>query len=733
MFASSSSSRVVLVHARARRGRPTTGARTKKVAAALFRHPLARALETAATGSADDPVAETAPGEDAREPEDAWTTARRAELSALTVEKGLKPLCRGYGLKLGGSKGALLERVLAHEVANKADMAPMEAVVERASAWRSTRIVAVDGEANAAVERRAKAQSERRASAGGWGRGEDEEDEEGDDRYDDAWGAEWNRTDDVEGSMAYLQDIEARYPELVRADAKVSKDDLARRIAIVDGLRSLAKEKKGYEADTGLHLEAIARAIERGYRDMRGSALNILQKESKRRIDVSVDIDVARGRFAVLAQVVGRAGTVEREYDDTKFFTFNIRRQNRMRTLIRYLSEEIKQGVARKATEDFVEKIGTVCDGRLRFRSETGAWMVDIDGGAAGVIPENEQLQLVNDQPLKQGDTVTAYVLDVENNLYTGRERTPVVLSMTIPDLVVGIVKSVVPEVARGDIEIKAIARVPGRTTKVAVQVAPGSSCWDAIETCVGQDMERLRVIRERAGGEVVHFINWSDDPAEVIKAALYPADVKRVEQSFPEGSAKPKLTAFVTPYDIRRAIGAGGANVKLAAALTDSFVLIETLEGESLGGFNDDLDDRFDNGAFWGGDDRDFDDVDDFDSQDARDFTDILSEGKYGEKKQGIELDELGWPELPDLDDLTGASSKPPTKELKSLSEALGEPSVEDIEAEAVAWEVGPGRPGIVTFGDNGQDGIVGETSFFGRVRADDDDPYADDELIFD
>lgn len=245
MFASSSSSRVVLVHARARRGRPTTGARTKKVAAALFRHPLARALETAATGSADDPVAETAPGEDAREPEDAWTTARRAELSALTVEKGLKPLCRGYGLKLGGSKGALLERVLAHEVANKADMAPMEAVVERASAWRSTRIVAVDGEANAAVERRAKAQSERRASAGGWGRGEDEEDEEGDDRYDDAWGAEWNRTDDVEGSMAYLEDIEARYPELVRADAKVSKDDLARRIAIVDGLRSLAKEKIG--------------------------------------------------------------------------------------------------------------------------------------------------------------------------------------------------------------------------------------------------------------------------------------------------------------------------------------------------------------------------------------------------------------------------------------------------------------------------------------------------------
>ena len=193
------------------------------------------------------------------------------------------------------------------------------------------------------------------------------------------------------------------------ADERVSKDDLARRVAVVNGLRELAKEKSGYEADTGMQLDAIARAIARSYRDMRGSALSVLQKEARARLDVSVDIDVERGRFAVLVQVYGRSGAVEREYDDTKFFTFNIRRKNRMRPLIRFMSEEMKTGVARAATEEYVGQIGNVVRAKTRFRSEDGSWMVDIDDGAAGVIPANEQLELVNGNQLRQGDEVTCF------------------------------------------------------------------------------------------------------------------------------------------------------------------------------------------------------------------------------------------------------------------------------------------------------------------------------------
>ena len=42
--------------------------------------------------------------------------ARIAELELLTVEKGLKPLLRLYGLKLGGPKPKLIQRVIAYEM-----------------------------------------------------------------------------------------------------------------------------------------------------------------------------------------------------------------------------------------------------------------------------------------------------------------------------------------------------------------------------------------------------------------------------------------------------------------------------------------------------------------------------------------------------------------------------------------------------------------------------------------
>ena len=682
--------------------------------------------------------AATAPDADADARADPWLDARRAELAALTVDKGLKPLCRGYGLKLGGSKTTLLERVLEYESANRAEFAPMEAVVKQASSWRNARIVHVETAETAGDGRDRREKAAKKNAAGGWGR--DEEDD-----FGEEWGSEWDRNDvdgdDIEASTAYLMDIEARYPALRLASESLSRDDLARRIAVVNGLRQLAKEKKGYEADTALHLEAIARAVEKSYRDMRGSALTILQKEARRRVDVSVDIDVARGRFAVLVQVIGRSGAVEREYDDTKFFNFNIRRQNRMRPLIGYLSDEVKNGVARRATEDFVEKVGSVCEGAVRFRSEDGAWMVDIDGGAAGVIPPQEQLQALQ---LVQGDRVTCFVLDVENNLFTGRERTPVILSMTIPGVVAGIIEMEVPEVARGDVVIKAISRIPGRMTKVAVTVAEDChTVWSAIDACVGPDNERLRRIRDRAGGEIVHFIQWSEDPEEVVKAALFPAEVKKTEYSFPAGERLPKIVAYVSAFDSSRAIGAGGANVKLAAALTNTFVVIEKIESDGddmrrRSSFNDDLDDAFDNGSFWGRDEKDAG----FDSRDAEEFTNILSENRYNEKQsQGVVLDDLGWPDLPEFDSLKVSAEDdddaPVTaavNELKSLSEMLGEDDDDDDDAfdggdEEDTWEVGPGRPGLVTFGATGRPGLVGAAVFFGDV-----DSYEyDDDVIFD
>ena len=87
-------------------------------------------------------------------------------------------------MKLGGSKTALLERVLAHERDHRADIAPMEEVIAQATEWRKSRVVRVDEEAVKTAAAAREAKRERAGSAGGWTRdaeddGEDFEDDSG--------------------------------------------------------------------------------------------------------------------------------------------------------------------------------------------------------------------------------------------------------------------------------------------------------------------------------------------------------------------------------------------------------------------------------------------------------------------------------------------------------------------------------------------------------------------------
>jgi len=69
--------------------------------------------------------------------------ARRAELERLTLEKGLKPLCRDYGISATGAKSAVITRLLAHEAGDAAAPAASTAVRAAAPAASSELVQAV--------------------------------------------------------------------------------------------------------------------------------------------------------------------------------------------------------------------------------------------------------------------------------------------------------------------------------------------------------------------------------------------------------------------------------------------------------------------------------------------------------------------------------------------------------------------------------------------------------------
>jgi N utilization substance protein A len=167
------------------------------------------------------------------------------------------------------------------------------------------------------------------------------------------------------------------------------------------------------------------------------------------------------------------------------------------------------------------------------------------------------------------GETIRVYVLEVKTPpTEPGREPrlrdVKVIASRTDPKLVEGLLKQEVPEVASGDVEIKAIAREPGERTKVAVTAR--NPLIDAVGACLGSRGMRIQAISNELFNEPIDVVKWSRDPEQFIREALSPARVNRIVFTNPE---KREALVVVPNHQMRQAVGRGGVNVRLAEQLT--------------------------------------------------------------------------------------------------------------------------------------------------------------------
>lgn len=145
------------------------------------------------------------------------------------------------------------------------------------------------------------------------------------------------------------------------------------------------------------------------------------------------------------------------------------------------------------------------------------------------------------------------------------RNRGPqVYVSRSHPDLLKRMFENEVPEIFDGTVEIKSIAREAGDRAKVAV--CSSQEGIDPIGTCVGPRGERVKAIVEELNGEKMDIVEWSDDPAEYIKAALKPAEILEVRFDRDDEHA---CTVVVPDTQLSLAIGKRGQNARLAAHLT--------------------------------------------------------------------------------------------------------------------------------------------------------------------
>ncbi|MBL9038509.1 MAG: transcription termination/antitermination protein NusA [Archangium sp.] len=203
---------------------------------------------------------------------------------------------------------------------------------------------------------------------------------------------------------------------------------------------------------------------------------------------------------------------------------------------------------------EYKDRKGEIVTGIAR-RLERGNLIVDL-GRAESVLPVREQ---VPREVYRPGDRVQAFVLDVLRE----SKGPQIVLSRASVALLTKLFEMEVPEIAEGIVVIEAAAREPGRRSKIAVSSRDGDV--DPVGACVGIKGSRVQAVVQELRGEKIDIVEFDEDPARFVCAALAPAEVSRVIID----EANHAMEIIVPDDQLSLAIGRSGQNVRLAAQLT--------------------------------------------------------------------------------------------------------------------------------------------------------------------
>jgi len=198
-------------------------------------------------------------------------------------------------------------------------------------------------------------------------------------------------------------------------------------------------------------------------------------------------------------------------------------------------------------------------------RSKGNDIYVDIGIGLGKQVGELEAILPANEQ-----SPADRYYFHQQLKLYVANVKTEkvrfnepaIMVSRTRVGLVENLLKLEVPEIADGTVEIKAISRVAGSRTKVAV--VSHDSNVEPIGACVGKNGMRIQKVMDELNGEKIDIVLYYDDPVKMIRSAFSPVDITDIKINPVDHAAM----VFVDQNALSLAIGKNGQNARLAVKL---------------------------------------------------------------------------------------------------------------------------------------------------------------------
>ena len=203
----------------------------------------------------------------------------------------------------------------------------------------------------------------------------------------------------------------------------------------------------------------------------------------------------------------------------------------------------------------YVGKIGEIFTGEVYQTWAKEVLILDEDGNELR-RPKSEQIP---GEHFKKNDTVRAIIKSVEMKNNT----TPyIVLSRTTPEFLEKLFEHEVPEILDGLITVKKVVRIPGERAKVAVESY--DERIDPIGACIGVKGARIIGIVRELRNENIDVLQWTNNTQLLIQRALNPAKISSIVL----GGEEDKIKVYMLPDEVKKGIGKGGCNIRLAGML---------------------------------------------------------------------------------------------------------------------------------------------------------------------
>ncbi|AWM80685.1 transcription termination/antitermination protein NusA [Gammaproteobacteria bacterium ESL0073] len=249
--------------------------------------------------------------------------------------------------------------------------------------------------------------------------------------------------------------------------------------------------------------------------------------------------------------------------------------------------QKVREAERAQMIDAYREYLGTIISGIVKKVTRESI-ILDLGNNAEALLPRD---QVMPREIFRVGMRVRALLKEIR----TEHRGPQLILSRTVPEMIIELFRIEVPEISEGLIEVMGASRDPGSRAKLAVRSK--DKRIDPQGACIGMRGSRVQAVSGELNGERVDIVLWNENPAQFVINAMAPAEVVTIIVDEDTHT----MDVAVAEESLAQAIGRGGQNVRLATQLTGWTLNVMTDEqiqekqqaetGDILQAFIDELD----------------------------------------------------------------------------------------------------------------------------------------------